>query len=149
MIRRATIRDVKQIQKLINFYAQKDEMLPRSLNDIYENLRDFFVFGKAKKVAGCAALHVCWEDLGEIKALAVLGTQHKRGIGTKLVEACMKEAKKLGLKKLFVLTYKPAFFKRFGFSEVDKMQLPHKIWTECIKCAKFPDCDEIALTKEI
>ncbi|MCX5715373.1 MAG: N-acetyltransferase [Candidatus Omnitrophica bacterium] len=149
MIRRATITDVKQIQRIINFYAERDEMLSRSLNELYENIRDFFVFTQGGKIIGCSALHVCWEDLGEIKALAVQGARQRKGIGTKLVEACLHEARKLGIKKLFVLTYKPDFFKRFDFTEVDKMQLPHKIWTECIKCVKFPDCDEVALTREI
>lgn len=149
MIRRATIDDVKQLQKLINFYAGLDEMLPRSLNELYENIRDFFVFEQNKKIAGCCALHVCWQDLGEIKSLAVAKAKQRKGIGSTLLSACLKEAKKLGLKKIFALTYKPLYFKKFGFKEVEKANLPHKIWIDCIKCVKFPDCNEIALIKEL
>jgi len=149
MIRRATIKDVKKIQKLINFYAKKDEMLPRSLNELYENIRDFFIFEHKGKISGCCALHIDWEDLGEIKSLAVLKARQGRGIGKKLLSACMKDAKKLKLKKVFALTYKPLYFKRFGFREIDKAHLPHKIWADCIKCVKFPDCDEFALMKEL
>lgn len=149
MIRRATIRDVKNLQKLIKFYAERDEMLPRSLNELYENIRDFVVFEQNKKVTGCCALHVCWQDLGEIKSLAVLKAKHGKGIGGRLLLACLKEAKRLGLKKIFALTYKPLYFEKFGFKEIEKTQLPHKIWVDCIKCVKFPDCTEIALIKEL
>lgn len=149
MIRRATIRDVKKIQKLIKFYAEKDEMLPRSLNELYENIRDFFIIEQGGKITGCCALHVCWQDLGEIKSLAVLKTKQGRGVGKELLSACLKDAKRLGLKKIFALTYKPLYFKKFGFNEIDKANLPHKIWIDCIKCVKFPDCAEIALIKEL
>ena len=149
MIRKATIKDVKRIQKLVKFYAKRDEMLPRSLNELYENIRDFFIFEQNGKVAGCCALHICWEDLGEIKSLAVVKSKHGRGIGKKLLTACLEDAARLKLKKIFALTYKPAYFKKFGFKEIDKANLPHKIWIDCIKCVKFPDCDEIALIKEL
>jgi len=149
MIRKATIRDVKKIQKLINFYAKRDEMLPRSLNELYENIRDFFIFEHGGKIAGCCALHICWEDLGEIKSLAVAESKQGEGIGRKLLTACLKDAKRLKLKKIFALTYKPLYFKRFGFKEIDKAALPHKIWIDCVKCVKFPDCDENALIKEL
>lgn len=149
MIRRATINDVKRIKKLIDFYAKRDEMLPRSLNELYENIRDFFVFEYKKKVVGCAALHVCWQDLGEIKSVAVAKTRQGRGIGRRLVSACLEDAKGLNLKNIFVLTYTPLYFEKFGFREVDKANLPHKIWIDCVKCVKFPDCDEVALMKEI
>jgi len=149
MIRRATIRDIKQVQKLINFYADKDEMLPRSLNELYENIRDFFVVEEKSGIVGCCALHVCWYDLGEIKSLAVLKSRQGRGIGARLLAACLEDARRLKLKKIFALTYQPLYFKKFSFHEIDKAHLPHKIWTECIKCVKFPDCDEVALLKEI
>lgn len=149
MIRRATIKDVKNIQKLITFYAKKDEMLPRSLNELYENIRDFFIFEYKGKIAGCSALHICWEDLGEIKSLAVTKAKQDHGIGKKLLMACLEDAKKLKLKKIFALTYKPLYFKKFGFKEIDKANLPHKIWIDCIKCVKFPDCNEVALIKEL
>lgn len=149
MIKRATVEDVKQIQKLINFYAKNDEMLPRSLNELYENIRDFFVFVYKNKIVGCCALHTCWQDLGEIKSLAVSKTRQGEGIGKKLLLVCLEDARRLKLKKIFVLTYKPLYFKEFGFVEIDKANLPHKIWSDCIKCVKFPDCDEFALMMEL
>jgi len=149
MIRGATIRDVKTMQRLINYYAKKDEMLPRSLSELYDNLRNYLVYESKGKILGCCALHVCWHNLGEIKSLAVQKTRQKQGIGKKLLLKCLADAKKLKLKKIFVLTYKPLYFKKFGFKDIDKSELPHKIWSECIKCVKFPNCDEIALQKEI
>jgi amino-acid N-acetyltransferase len=145
VIRKARIKDVPQIQKLINLYAARDEMLPRSLNEIYENLRDYFVFELEGRVIGCGALHIDWEDLAEIKSVAVHPETQRRGIGRAIVEKCVEEAKELGLKRLFALTYKPQFFVRLGFSDVDKNSLPHKVWSECINCPKFPDCEESAV----
>jgi len=124
-------------------------MLPRSLNELYENIRDFFVFEQGGKITACCALHVCWQDLGEIKSLAVLKARQGQGIGKKLLKACLEDAKKLRLKKIFALTYKPLYFKHFGFRDIPKSNLPHKIWTDCIKCVKFPNCNESALIKEL
>jgi amino-acid N-acetyltransferase len=149
MIRKARIEDIKQIQALINFFARQDMMLPRSLNELYENLRDFWVFEDNGRVLGCAALHVCWEELAEIKSVAVLKSHQKKGIGKRLVEACINEAIEIGAKKIFVLTYKPEFFKKFGFKKIKTSNLPHKIWAECINCPKFPDCEEVALLKKL
>jgi len=147
MIRKAKIKDIEQIQKLINFFAAQDVMLSRSLNELYENIRDFWVIEENKKVIGCAAMHISWDDLAEIKSLAVAKNTQGRGKGRELVLACLDEAKELGAKKVFVLTYKPDFFKKFGFKRVKNSSLPHKIWAECIKCCKFPNCQEIALLK--
>jgi amino-acid N-acetyltransferase len=149
MLRKATIKDIKEIRSLINHYAEQDLMLPRSLNELYDNMRDFWVFETHKKIAGTVALHICWEDLAEIKSLAVLSSHHGKGIGTQLVDTCIKEAKKLGAKKIFTLTYKPEFFKKFGFRKVQHTNLPHKVWAECINCPKFPNCQEIALLKSL
>ncbi len=149
MIRKATLEDIKDIQELINCYAKKDEMLPRSLNELYENIRDFFVYEKGGKVLGCVALHVTWEDLAEIKSLAVFEAKQKQKIGTSLVKAAFEDAEKLKVKSIFALTYVPAFFEKLGFKRVGHSQLPHKIWSECIKCVKFPDCQEIALVKDV
>ena len=140
--------DVKAIQKLIAEYARKGDMLPRSLSDIYENLRDYFVFEDGGEVIGSAAIHIMWEDLAEVRSLAVQEGRMRRGVGTQLVEACISEAIVLGIARVFALTYKPEFFERLGFRRVDKSELPHKIWTDCLKCAKFPDCDEIALVAD-
>jgi len=148
MIRKARMSDVKAIQKLIADYARKGDMLPRSLSDIYENLRDYFVFEDDGDVVGSAAIHIMWEDLAEVRSLAVQDGKMRRGVGTQLVEACISEAIVLGIARVFALTYKPEFFERLGFQRVDKAELPHKIWTDCLKCAKFPDCDEIALVAD-
>ena len=149
MIRKANINDVKKLQKLITYYAKRNKMLPRSLNELYENIRDFFVYTEGKNIYGACALHIDWEDLAEIKSLAVARSRSGKGIGKKLLEQCIKEAKTLKIKKVFALTYIPEFFKRFGFKLVDRDELPHKIWSECIKCVYFPGCKEIALMKEI
>jgi len=144
-VEKARIRDVAQMHKLINSYADKGEMLARSLSEIYENVRDYFVVRQGERVIACAALHVSWLDLAEIKSLAVAEDSRKQGIGAQLVEACLNEAKRLGIATVFCLTYNPAFFEKFGFSQVDKMELPRKVWTECYRCPKFPNCDEVAL----
>ena len=146
---KARIRDVDQMHKLINYYADKGEMLARSLSEIYENVRDYFVVRQGERVIACAALHVSWLDLAEIKSLAVAEDSRKQGIGAQLVEVCLKEAKELGIATVFCLTYNPAFFERFGFSQVDKMELPRKVWTECYRCPKFPNCDEVALVHNL
>jgi amino-acid N-acetyltransferase len=144
-IEKACIKDASQMHRLINYFADRDEMLARPLSEIYENIRDYFVVREGDKVIACVALHVMWEDLAEIKSLAVAEGSQKRGVGSQLVMACLKEAKGLGLSTIFCLTYKPAFFERAGFSQIDKMELPHKVWTECFRCPKFPNCDEVAL----
>lgn len=147
MIRKAKIKDIKQIQGLIGSFAKMDVMLPRSLNELYENIRDFWVDEDKGKLAGCAALHISWDDLAEIKSLAVAKNKQGKGIGRDLVTACLAEARGMGAKKIFVLTYKPEFFKKLGFRKIKHAALPHKIWAECINCAKFPNCREIALLK--
>jgi len=141
--------DVKTIQKLIGEYARKGDMLPRSLSEIYENLRDYFVYVEdGEEVIGSAAIHLMWEDLAEVRSLAVRDDRMSRGVGTQLVEACISEAIVLGITRVFALTYKPEFFERLGFRRVDKSELPHKIWSDCLKCSKFPDCDEVALVAD-
>ena len=145
LVEKAKIRDVPQIHQLINYFADKDEMLARSLGEIYENIRDFFVVRQGERVIACATLHVSWADLAEVKSMAVAEDSQRQGVGTQLVEACLKEAQGLGIPAVFCLTYRPGFFEKFGFSQVDKMELPRKIWTDCYRCPKFPDCDEVAL----
>ncbi len=149
MIRKARIEDIKQIQALINYFAKKDMMLARSLNELYENLRDFWVWEENSRIIGCSAIHISWDDLAEIKCLAVAKNKQGKGIGKELVLACLDEAKLLGAKRIFALTYKPEFFKKFGFKRVKHALLPHKVWAECINCCKFPDCQEIALLKNL
>ena len=146
---KARISDVLYMHQLVNYFADKGEMLTRSLSEMYENIRDYFVVRDGERVIACVALRVSWSDLAEIKSLAVAEDSQKEGIGTQLVEACLKEAKELGIPTVFCLTYRPGFFERFGFSQLDKMELPRKIWTECYLCPKFPDCDEVALIYDV
>lgn len=147
VVEKAKIQDVPQIHQLINHFAGKDEMLPRSLSDIYENIRDYFVYRKGERMLACAALHIIWSDLAEIKSVAVAEEYQKQGVGTILIEACLKETESLGIPTVFCLTYQPAFFEQFGLSQIDKMELPRKVWTECFRCPKFPDCGEVALIR--
>jgi len=144
-IEKAKIADAPQIHKLINGFADKGLMLPRPLSEIYESLRDFFVVRENDKVIACAALHVSWEDLAEIRSAAVAEANQRKGCGAKLVEACLKEAADLGIKTIFCFTYQPEFFKTQKFVDVEKMELPRKVWSDCLRCPKFPNCDEIAL----
>lgn len=149
MIRKAKIADIKQIYNLIMEFANKEEMLPRSLSELYDNLRDFFVFEESGRVSGCCALHVMWEELGEIRSLAVKAEKQGKGIGAKLIEACIGEMGYIGLNKVFALTYKPEFFERKGFFKINKSELPHKVWADCIKCPKFPDCGEVPVMYKV
>ena len=149
MIRKAKVNDVKEIQQLIKSYSTRGEMLPRSLSELYDNVRDFIVFIRERKVTGVCAIHICWEDLAEIRSLAVDEKFRKQGIGAKLVKTCLRESKALGVKRVFALTYQEDFFEKLGFKKVDKNVLPQKIWGDCLRCVKFPDCDEIALVKEL
>lgn len=149
MLRKAQIGDVKEIQKLLTFYANKGVMLSRSLSELYESVRDFYICEEGGKLLGTCALHIMWEDLAELRSVAVAEEAGRQGIGTRLVQACLEEARSLGLKKVFCLTYKPDFFGKFGFRVVDKSELPHKVWRDCINCVKFPDCDEIAMVLEM
>lgn len=148
-IRKAIIRDAKDIHSIINRFAKRDKMLPRSLNEIYENIRDFFVCTERGGIIGVSALHVLWDNLAEIRSIAVLKEYQGKGIGRRLIRQCIKEAKKLGVMRVFALTYNPEFFKDLGFKEIDKNSLPQKIWGDCLKCPKFPECDEIAVIKDL
>jgi amino-acid N-acetyltransferase len=149
MIRKATVQDVTVLHRLLKKHADRGELLPRALSDLYDDVRDFNVFEEKRDgcIVGACALHVCWEDLAEIRSLAVSEQYQRQGIGSTLVAAALAEARDLGVKRVFTLTYRPDFFKKHGFKIVDKAMLPQKVWTECIKCVKFPDCDEIAMLK--
>ena len=148
-VEKAAIKDVPQIHQLINYFADKGLMLPRPLSEIYENIRDYFVVKEGEQVVACAALHVSWSDLAEVKSLAVVEASQDHGIGAELVKVCLDEARQLGIPTVFCLTYRPAFFERFGFQRRDKMELPRKVWTECYLCPKFPNCDEVALVCQL
>jgi amino-acid N-acetyltransferase len=149
MLRKAQIRDVKDIQKLLMIYASRGDMLSRSLSELYESLRDFYVYEDDGKLLGTTALHIVWEDLAEVRSVAVAENMFRSGIGSKLVQECINEARQLGLKRVFCLTYRPDFFSSLGFYMIDKSELPHKVWGDCIKCVKFPDCDENAMILDL
>jgi len=133
------------MHKLINDYANKGEMLPRPLSELYEDIRDYFVVKEGEQVVACAALHVSWSDLAEVRSMAVTEDSKKKGLGAGLLSACIKEAGELGINTIFCFTYQPEFFRRYEFVDIDKMELPRKVWTDCFRCPKFPNCDETAL----
>lgn len=149
MIRKAQMDDVKNIQKLLTNFASRGDMLSRSLSELYESLRDFYVAVEDDRLLGAAALHIVWDDLAEVRSVAVSEDAGRKGIGSQLVLACIAEAREIGLARIFCLTYKPDFFAKFGFRLVDKSELPHKVWGDCIKCVKFPDCDENAMILDL
>ncbi len=152
MLRKAKTSDVKIIHRMINESAGKGEMLPRSLMELYGNLRDFLIYldGDNGSIVGLCAMHIFWENLAEIRSLYVGEKYRRKGIGGKLVEACISEAITLDLFRIFTLTYQTEFFKSVGFKEVDKSTLPEKIWSDCFKCPKYPDyCDEVAMIMEL
>lgn len=147
MLRKARIADVVGIQKMLGHFAQKGKLLPRSLSELYTNLRDMVVAEEEVegRVVGCCSLHIVWENLAEIRSLAVDDAYQGQGIGRRLVEACIAEAQELGIGRLFTLTYETGFFQKMGFKVADKNIFPHKIWADCLHCPKFPDCDEVAM----
>lgn len=152
MIRKAVIEDIKTIHKLLSHYGDQGLLLARPLSELYDHLRDFFVLvseDRGQKIIGTCALGICWEDLAEIRSLAVVEEEQGSKQATRLVEACLGEARSLGIKRVFVLTYAEGFFAKLGFRTVEKSQLPHKVWSDCLKCAKFPECDETAMVLDL
>lgn len=175
-IRKAITDDVKTIHKILNHYANQGLLLPRSLSELYDHVRDYYVLDSGDReiqvpvdenpliaddgrpadsgdrgqiIQGVCGLNICWEDLAEIKSLAVSESWKGKGFGLQLVQACLEEAHFFGLKKVFTLTYIPEFFIKIGFKPVDKSALPHKIWSDCLNCPKFPDCDENSLMMDL
>lgn len=142
---KAYAKEARQIKELIDHYARQNKMLPRSLSEIYEHIRDFMVYRKNNEVIGCCALYVTWEDLAEIKSLAVHPDYVRKGLGSKLMRRCLAEAKEMKIPRIFTLTVSPEFFIKQGFKSIPKSKLPIKIWGECVHCDKYPDCDERAL----
>ena len=148
-LRKARIGDVPQIHTLVNSFATRGEMLGRSRSELYEGLRDFFVVEREGVIIGCSALHINWEDLAEVRSLAVVPEGQGKGMGKMLVNACIEEARSLGIARIYALTYRPGFFEGVGFSIVSKDSLPHKVWGDCLKCPQFPNCDEDAVIMEL
>jgi amino-acid N-acetyltransferase len=141
--------DVPEIHTMVNQFASRGEMLGRSRSEIYECLRDFFIAESGTSLLGCAALHINWDDLAEVRSLAVDPDQQGKGLGVALVEACVAEAGELGIKRVYALTYRPGFFEKLGWVMVEKDTLPHKVWGDCLKCPQFPNCDEDAVMLEV
>jgi len=146
---RARVSDAPSLHQMISHFADKGEILPRALSEIYEDIRDYFVVRKGGQVIACAALHVTWVDLAEIRSLAVDEKEQNQKIGSLLIQACLEEAKELGIPRVFCLVRKPAFFEKHGFKLIDKTELPQKVWAECYRCPKFPNCDEVALIRHL
>ena len=147
MIRKATIGDMKTIHKLIAEQAKAGHLIARAISDLYSQVRDFTVWQDEESgaVLGCGALHICWEDLAEVRSLAVSTAHQGRGIGTALIKSLLEEANQMNVSRVFVLTNRLSLFEKNSFQQIEKSQLPHKIWADCLKCNKFPDCDEVAL----
>jgi len=148
-VRKARVDDAPVIHALVNSFARKEKMLPLSLGQVYERLRDFFVAERRGRVVACGALHVVWEDLAEVRSLAVQKEYQRRGIGSALFHACIEEAPRLGVRRVFALTFVPEFFQRMGMVLVAKETLPHKVWSDCVRCPRFPNCDEVALVADL
>lgn len=147
LIRKARVADVGEIRRILREFAEKGQLLARTMAELYSQVRDYYVYQENdhSPIIGISALHVCWEALGELRSVAVLENYQGKGVGTRLVEICLSEAITLGLEQVFVLTYRPDFFAHFGFEVVDKNVLPHIVWADCVRCTKFPECDEIAM----
>ena len=145
----AKITDAGAIYALINSYAERDKMLFRSMADIYENLQAFTVAELDGNVIGCCALQIIWSDLAELKSLAVDEANSGRGVGKALVAAATEQAAELGLPRVFALTLNPDFFEKLGFKVIEKDTLPMKVWSDCAKCPKQQNCDEIAVLKQV
>lgn len=151
-IRRAAAKDVKTIHRLLSLYGGQGLLLARPLSELYDHLRDFFVLvtpGSDESVVGACALGICWEDMAEIRSLAVVKGYQGQKLGSRLVLTCLEEARALGIRRVFVLTYVEAFFAKMGFKVVEKSILPHKIWADCLRCSKYPDCDETAMMLDL
>ena len=148
-IRDARLDDVPVIRELINSHAELGRMLFRSMADLYPSLRDFKLYEEKGQVLGCCALQVIWADLAELKSLAVRADQRGRGIGSLLVAAICQEARRLNLPQVFCLTMEKGFFEGMGFEKVAMDSLPMKVWSDCIRCPKQANCDEIAMVKKL
>lgn len=151
MIRKAQIKDVRAIHSLLQQYGSKGELLPRPLSKLYDHIRDFLVYIEApdETLLGCCALQICWEDMAEIRSLAVHPLHQKKKIGAQLVEAALTDARSFNVAKVFTLTYQPEFFRKYGFSRIEISDLPLKIWGDCLSCVKFPNCDETAMMMDL
>lgn len=148
-IRKAKLSDTEEMHKLVYHYANKGLMLARSRSSLYEDIRHYSLTEKDGEILGIGALSILWVDLAEIRTLAVDERHSRRGVGRKLVEHFLQEARDLGIKKVFTLTYQTEFFSKCGFSEISKEHMPHKVWKDCLNCPKFPNCDEVLMVFDV
>jgi amino-acid N-acetyltransferase len=150
MIRKAKITEVPEIRRVLAEASRVGEVLPRTLANLYSQVRDYSVLREDEgPIIGVVALHVSWDDLGEIRSLVVAPEHKGQGLGRRLVESCLEEARQLGLRQVFVLTASPNFFARFGFRLFPREALPPIVWADCVECVKFPDCDEIPMMLDL
>jgi amino-acid N-acetyltransferase len=147
LIRNATIHDVPRISDIINSHAELGKMLFKSYAQLFESLRDFAVYedDASGEVMGCVGLSIIWADLAEVRSLAVDDSQRGKGIGSQLVKWTIEEARRLGIRRIMSLTYEQRFFEKLGFVVVPKESLPLKVWSDCVRCPKNENCDEIAM----
>lgn len=148
-VRKARVGDASAIHELVNEFARREQMLPLSLGEVFERLRDFSVYEEDGEVVGCCALCLVWEELAELRSLAVREDAQGRGIGKALAHACAREAPALGVRRVFALSFSPGYFRKLGMVDVAKEELPHKVWADCVRCPRFPNCDEVALIAEV
>lgn len=148
-VRKAAMRDIPQMLDLINSYAANGIMLPRTEFEMSENIRDFSVAYAGDRLAGCGALHFYTPTSAEVRSLAVFPAGKRHGVGRAIVESLEAEARENDLEAIFAFTYVPQFFARLGFTEVERGELPLKVWKDCLRCAKFHNCDEIAVIKRL
>ena len=146
-VRKASMPDIHRLLKLINDYAAKGIMLPRTEFEMSENIRDFTVAFSGDELVGCGALHFYTPTTGEVRSLAVDANAKSKGIGRIIVEALEQEARDCGLHSIFAFTYVTGFFEKLGFEVVERGELPLKAWKDCLRCPKFAACDETAVVK--
>lgn len=146
----ARLTDAPAIEALVTYWADRDQMLHRPLNEVYESIRDFKVArDHAGRVVGCGSLHIMGPDLAEVRSLAVAEEAQGAGVGAAIVAACIEEAKALGIERVFALTYRPGFFERQGFRLANVMEFPQKVWNECVRCPFFTNCREVAVVMDL
>ena len=149
LLRKTTVHDAKHIHALILRCSRDGSMMPRSMNEIYERIRSFRVLERRGRIIGCCCLHIMWDDLAEIKSLAVDPAHRGKNYGAIMVRDAIEEARELKVKQVFALTFIPDFFKQFGFKKINMNKLPKKIWIECVNCIHYPDCDETAVIRNV
>jgi amino-acid N-acetyltransferase len=146
-LRKARMRDIPSILALINGFARQGVMLPRTEFELSEGIRDFTVAEDGENLLGCAALHFYGPTTAEVRSLAVHPSAQGQGAGRLLIKSLEQEARDYDLDAVFAFTYVTGFFRKLGYREVDRSELPLKAWKDCLRCPKFQACDEVAVLK--